>query len=853
MKNVRPFLTKHGIFSRKQTDHHRPAQQSPHVPSAARVFLSMLILSLLLTLLPAVSVCAVSAVSSARLSAADPDTDYLNGSHILFLSSYDPTFITVPLQQQGIMDCLNAYGIDCDVAYMDTKHYDDAENERLFYELLSYRFHRREAYDAVLLGDDAALLFAMKYRDELFAGIPMVFFCINDVARAEEAAALPGFTGFIEEFYLEDTLDIARTMQPEADTFLAIVDLSASGVGDEKAFYALQDRYPDIRFTHLNTSEHTHDEIFEQLEALDNHTIVLYMDAFSDADGDYFDIDEAAELLSLHCPVPVFRNSIGGVGDGLIGGKLVDYRACGYSAAQTVVRILDGEDIDSTPLVRKCESSYVFDWAVLSRFNLTGTSFPAGTTFVNRPVSFYERYRSVLLPAALIISALTLLLIAALLSGRSSRRYAAKLKESEESLSYRLSHDFLTDLPNRRSITEQLSREADGGRNPILLLFDLDDFKEINDSYGEACGDQILKSCAARLKTLEKDYGITAARYGGDAFLILCRDDRLSAEQLQHIVRDAMLSPFYYQNRAIPVLYSGGMVGSSIEETDPVERIIDADIALFAAKQENRGSIVSYQPDMKQSVHRSNEIHEILDRAVKEDAFKVLYQPKVDVKTREIVGYEALVRLTDASLSPAEFIPIAESTGQIITIDRIVTQAVIEQLAKWRDHGMTLHPVSINYSSRQTTDRQYVDDIISQLARFNLPADLIEIEMTESLFIRNSEDTALLFDRFRRAGIRLALDDFGTGYSSLSYLSYIPVDTVKLDKTMIDTYLTKEKGAFIRNIITMVHDFGMRLIAEGVESDWQVELLSSYGCDCIQGYYFSRPLDADAVESFRVN
>ena len=228
----------------------------------------------------------------------------------------------------------------------------------------------------------------------------------------------------------------------------------------------------------------------------------------------------------------------------------------------------------------------------------------------------------------------------------------------------------------------------------------------------------------------------------------------------------------------------------------------------------------------------------------------MVYQPQVDVITKKVCGYEALVRMKEPGVYPGQFIPIAEKNGWIWRIGRITTSLVIRQLAAWRDAGKELHPVSINFSSNQLNDIHYLDYLENLLQEYAIPPELVEIEITEGIYLDRSAQADELFKRFKKLGIRLLMDDFGTGYSSLGYLTYIPVDVIKLDKSLVDNYLVEGKDLFIKDIIRLIHDLDKEMIIEGVEEKWQYERLCEFEADVIQGYYFSKPLPANEAIEF---
>ncbi len=239
-----------------------------------------------------------------------------------------------------------------------------------------------------------------------------------------------------------------------------------------------------------------------------------------------------------------------------------------------------------------------------------------------------------------------------------------------------------------------------------------------------------------------------------------------------------------------------------------------------------------------------------ITETLENDGLFMLYQPKVNAQTRQLAGYEALIRMKAAGIGPGKFIPIAEKKGWIWKIGRMSTELVVRQLAEWRSMGYPLHPVSVNYSSNQLSDDGYVDFLENLLKEYEIDPQYIEIEITKGVFLEKTGQTNELFRRMKNLGIRLLMDDFGMGYSSLEYLTYIPVDVIKLDKSLVDNYLVEGKDRFIHDVIRLVHDLNKEMTIEGVEEQWQYLRLKEFKADTIQGYYFSKPLPADDAIRF---
>jgi len=413
-------------------------------------------------------------------------------------------------------------------------------------------------------------------------------------------------------------------------------------------------------------------------------------------------------------------------------------------------------------------------------------------------------------------------------------------------------NDGLTKLPNRSHGEAEIKKLIHSGLPFTLFLMDIDDFKNYNDTYTHACGDFVLKEYGRRLASLTVNGEYFAARYGGDEFLLVYKRGHIEKNGREiETLRQFLNEPMEYAGTKLSTSVTLGFADSSIDVSYD-ELLTNADIAMYEAKKIGVGTCLGFMPEMKESVLRRNSIIDILKAECKCDGFEIRYQPQISTKTGDVCAFEALVRLKDYSVGPDVFIPVAESSGFIAQIGRIVTEKVLRQMDTWRSEGMKLRKVAINYSNGQLIDDGYVPYLKSLMEKYRIPSDLIEIEITESLFMGKKGRVTQLFSELAKIGVELALDDFGTGYSSLSYLTFVPADKVKIDKSLVDNYLVDGKEDFIQNIVQLVHGLGMKLTVEGVEHKWQYDKLCSMKCDFIQGYLFSKPISADDVPEFSV-
>ncbi len=781
----------------------------------------------------------VSYIQSSRQEKPPVYKNAISNKRVLFISSYSNTHDTVNAQLTGMQKVFSKSNVYLDVEYMDMKNYNSAENTRLFYETMKYKLSHHEKYGAIILGDDAALDFALEYQTELFYKTPLIFLGINNLDKARHAVENPFVTGSTEDFEFEKILDIAIMQNPVGKYILGIYDTSISGLGDEKQFFALQQRYPQYTFVGMKTSDYSRTGLGEAIAKLAKDNIVLCMSAFEDKDGNSYTISEIAQLFYAYASIPVYTKLYGTVGKGFLGGYLYDYEESGVYSALTAVQVLNGKDISAIPLNEDIPSHFYFDYSLMNHYRLDTSILPADTIFVNRQPSYWTRYATVLIPFIIIVLSLFLLLTFVIF-------YAHQLKIT-------LNTDFLTGLPNRDAAQTEVSRLIKEKKDFSVIMLDVEDLKSINDFYSYACGDCILMELSQRLSSLADSGDYTVARYGGDEFVIIWKGGQLHKNStILFMLKQMIASPFEYKDNQIFVRISIGIANCSEKDECSMETYFsNADTAMVEAKRTGKNKTVFFTNEMRESIQTKQEITRILENACNsEDGFYVLYQPQIDITSGEIHGYEALCRLKTVKIFPGQFIPVAEESGLITKIGRIMTEQVIKQLVEWRAKGFPLRKVSINYSAAQMADKEYVSFLKTLLEKNALSPSLIEIEITESLFMGNKKLASELAAEFKEIGIKLALDDFGTGYSSLSYLTYIPVETIKLDKTMVDANLQEGKEGLIGNIINLVHSLNMKLIIEGVEQKWQYDMLKKINGDIIQGYYFSKPIPAKEVENF---
>lgn len=423
-------------------------------------------------------------------------------------------------------------------------------------------------------------------------------------------------------------------------------------------------------------------------------------------------------------------------------------------------------------------------------------------------------------------------------------------------------YDTLTLLPNRFLALDRLSQlinEAQRNNEKIAILFlDLDDFKKVNDTLGHEIGDRLLEESARRLNEIVRKED-TVGRLGGDEFIVLLRgladDDNASivAENLLNAFRE----PFKIDGREIILTLSIGISLYPDNGKNTTELLRNADTAMYQAKALGRNTYSFYTKEMNATMLRRVEIEEQMHGALERNEFEVYYQPQFDVRNNTIIGAEALLRWHNSALGnigPDEFIPVAEHTGLIVPIGQFVVKQALEFLSEWQRIYHKKYRVAVNLSPRQFRDSELLYFIQKSLCDANIKADCLELEITEGVLMIGQSyiDDALV--KLNKLGIKLSMDDFGTGYSSLSYLRQYSFDVLKIDRNFIQGIPENKEDCKLSNaIIAMAQSLGLKVVAEGVETKEQVELLTTLGCDYLQGYFYSKPLPAKQLIDFTAN
>jgi diguanylate cyclase (GGDEF)-like protein len=437
----------------------------------------------------------------------------------------------------------------------------------------------------------------------------------------------------------------------------------------------------------------------------------------------------------------------------------------------------------------------------------------------------------------------------------------SKLKEAEDKLRHLAHHDTLTDLPNRLyfqdRLDQALSHAARHRKRLGLLFLDLDNFKNVNDSLGHQVGDELLKRVSRHLFQSLRKHDVIA-RHGGDEFLVLIEDilDPIELRRITDNIRESLKQPIHLGDLEFNISVS---IGISIYPDNGLTRdslLKNADAAMYDAKKNGRNRVAFYTPELTDAVQARVSLEGDLRRALNTQQISLNYQPQFNAFSGELIGAEALVRWQHPKrgwISPAEFIPIAEETGLITELGCWITKTACSQAQAWRQKGLKEFELAINLSPHQLSD-DCSDKISEILASTGFPACLLEFEITESLLMESGCKAIERLFNIKELGVGLAMDDFGTGHSSMSQLKHLPIQKLKIDRSFIrDIPDDPNDAAVARSIIALGHALELEVLAEGVETEEQMEFLKKEKCDALQGYFLARPVNAKAFEEIISN
>lgn len=805
---------------------------------------------------------------------------------VLLISSYSPNFQNFYQHIEGIKSQFEGENIELDVEFMDTKRFYTDENINNFYKSLKYKVENMDPYDAIIVADDNALNFISEYQDELFKKIPIVFMGINNLENAIKASENPYITGVIENASIKETIEIASKLNSNATNVIAITDNTNSGQGELVAYYHEKNEFENLSLYDIDLSNYDFQEFALKLQEIDEDDIVLLLSVFSDNNNNKVTFNEGLQIVLDNCSQPIYYPYYQGLGDGIIGGKVISHYEQGSSAASIVKDIFNGKNISNIACIYKSPKKYIFDYNVIKAYGIDEKLLPKDTLLLNKKNSVLKKYLGYIVAASLILLfqfILIMVLQTNIIKRKKSEidliRSREKLVESNEELAstneeltasleeirvqdQKIHHliycDLLTGLHNRFSIFQIIDNVINYEKNQgimAVMFLDVDNFKNINDTYGHDIGDEVIKVIGLKLKEYENDE-ISIGRFGGDEFLIMIKNQTKTQDIIDFV--EAIQREFAEQivgsNITLFLTFSIGIVLFPYNGNNRSELVKNADLALYKAKDAGRNTYVFYENLMKEDLEQKMFLQRAIKEATKKKEFFLHYQPYVNSKTHKVIGFEALIRWIskeDGYVSPYKLITNAEEMGLILEIGEWVFKEASIFAKKINENRKDKLKVSINVSAVQLMSNEFYERTMEIVKETGVAPELICLEMTETILIESLESSTTVVQKLKEEGFQIALDDFGTGYSSLKYFKDLPVTILKIDKSFVDNITSSVYDRNLINAMTNIaHYRGVEVVAEGVETEDQLNILKRHGCDTIQGYLFSKPLSEEDTVKF---
>lgn len=806
---------------------------------------------------------------------------------ILILNSYHQGFTWSREETEGIMHTLGEEGrnISFYVEYMDWKNYNSQHNWKYLFNYYKYKYQSKQI-DLVMVTDDVALKFALEYRQTIFAGTPIVFCGVNEESAASLLTGRSGVTGVIEEVNPAETIQFAMKVNPKLKKVYLLYDNTESGLttGDI-AMQIIEDLDAGLEVESWNNL--TFKEVKQRAAEAEQDSIILITTYYRDAIGQIYELDYVNREISERSSVPVYSLYDFGLGRGIIGGTLLSGRMQGENAAKIAGRILDGESVDEIAVSAPNSLRTVFDYNALEQHNISRSSLPPGSEIINEPFSFYETYKALVLSVLAAFAVLLVFIYVLLFYIRKIHKMKKSLSEnneeltqlyeeltasdeemkqqydeiimineqiqlSEEKLAYLAYHDSLTGLPNKLSLYEETKIIFDNQSLRTALFFiDIDNFKYVNDTMGHAFGDRLIVKVSEYLTGILREHAYLY-RIGGDEFIIIWRGMKKEerVEEYAATILTDFLKSFDPDDSDIHISLSIGISIYPSHASNLEELLKYADIAMYQAKQAGKKGYIVYDHTMNEIFMERVLIEKHLRKALILNEFEVYYQPQLDIKTKRITGFEALLRWNSPKLGrvpPMKFIEVAEDTHFILPLGTWVLHEACAFLARLEQAGYGKMDISVNISVLQLLQENFVDLILELLDTYKIEPEYLELEITETILVESFEHIILKLQTLRSHNIRIALDDFGKGYSSLNYLKQLPITTLKVDKSFIDGITETREDEFVGYIIALGKYLGMCVVAEGVEIQCQFDYLARYDCDKIQGFLFCRPVPEEEI------
>ncbi len=753
--------------------------------------------------------------------------------NILVINSYSPNYAWTAAGYGGIVSELDASGLTYQLytEYLDWKRFPTREHLDSLSEVFGFKY-RNLRLDLVVTMDDAALAFALEHRLDIFSNASIIFSGVFEDSARELIADRERVTGIYEKVDVRGTIRAALTSTPTLSRVYILNERTETGKAlDELMKREIAEEAPDTAIYTL--SDYPVNAIERIVSILPDDSIVLLGAYFADLNQHEYSVGSTVRRIAYASCVPVYTVYRHLFMDGITGGSLLDGAEMGREVAKAIVAEMRGTlDEDAPPRVFD-RFSLTYDWVALKRFGIPVSALPPQAEIVNMPPSIFRQYPVLVFVSSNVLLILVVLTILLYRNNRSIRTIAYK--------------DSLTGLVNQQHVfkyTDSMLSRTAAGLKAGLLHVDIDNFQLVNDIYGHALGDLVLKETARRL--LENaGPKMRAARFGGDEFLIFIQDCTVQdIVATAREVRSKVQKPMFLSGKEILVDITIGIAVYPDHGREFRILLQNADMAMHRGKHGGKSRSEFFNFDMSRELSAQVDMEHGLREALAGGELSVVYQPQVKTGDGRLIGFEALARWNSPNrgpVPPSDFIPIAEQSNLIVEIGDYVFRKSVDFVREASSRGLDNFTISVNVSIRQFSEADFAGKLLRMVGEVD-PGRII-LEVTESIMVDGFSEVSSKLDALRNAGFRIALDDFGTGYSSLNYLKSLPIHIVKIDKTFVDSLLTDQRSQpLTQHVIGLCHELGYSVVAEGIETSEQRDFLLSCGCDEIQGYYFSRPL-----------
>ena len=779
-------------------------------------------------------------------------------AEVLLLASYDDSDSATQMQRDGVMDLLERSSVAIDVEYLDVhecvtsmnlcdaagyeqigaKAYAQALISSAWGKALAQKLQEHGPYSAVICIDDDALYYAEGLHEDIFPQTPVVFVGVNDVSHAQRVFNDGYATGLTENNDVSLMVGTAERMCPEATHLLVLTDGTATGVGNRAQFEQNASKATDLPIDYVDSSSLSRAELGKKVSLVEDDAILVYLDACSDITGNAYSASQTAYFISQAATQPVFAVGFGGVGEGYLASGFVDHEKAGMRAGELTIMVLNGTRPADIPLEEFSSDGLVFDSRALADHGIAASALPANATMLNQNGFSLDLLRPIFLPMTLLVLGIACIVAFAILGYRRTANEVAEIVTQRNMLEQRFYTDHLTDMPNMQWLTAYAASDASAQVRSIVEIT-VPEMEEMDATRGAGTANELVKALAVRLDGLDKLFLVRPAQ---DEFILGIDHELKPGGTILDKLEYLLSQPIAVGKESVVISPCIGVFnrehGMSIEEM-----VAGVDIAIRQAEQLGMGGeVIFYDDDLRRAVEHKLEITSYLKEAIDNEDLIVVYQPQISVKTNEVVGYEALVRMRGDLYPPEQFIPVAEMNGQIVDVDRIVTRKVVQQLATWKKRKQRMRPVSINYSSGQLRDDHYIAYVVALLDEYGVSRDMLRMDIKEKLFINNMAKASDFVEELRMAGFAFAIDDFGAGYTSISRVMQIPADVVKIDRSLTAAFSAHGDEGVIANLVRLVHGAKKIVVIEGIETVEQFQMCREVGCDVAQGFYFTEPL-----------